>query len=323
MRKAGDRVRIIGQLIDGANGDHLWADRFDGQLADIFDLQDRITESVVGAIEPSLRLAEIEKAKRKRPESLGAYDYYLRALPHFYASTRDGSVEGLKLIDKALALDSNFASANALAAWFYFNLVTHGWSANPEDDSAKGISLARAVLEADTDDPTALANAGWVLATLAHDLDSGVAAIDRAVQLGPNSAYVLSLGGWVMTFEGDQQKAMDRLKEALRLSPSDPLAYRFLTGAAIANLLMGRFEDAVTFGEEARGKNTKWGPIFRTLAAAYAQLGRLDKAAEALSRLLEREPSATISHYRQRLSYKDSEQAERLWDGLRKAGLPE
>ena len=323
VRKAGDRVRIIGQLIDGTSGDHLWADRFDGQLADVFDLQDRITVSVVCAIEPSLRSAEIARAKRKRPENLGAYDYYLRALPHFYASTHEDSIEGLRLIEKALELDSGFALANALAAWFYFNLVTHRWAENPMDDAAKGISLARAALEAEIDDPTAMANAGWVLATLAHDLDAGLAAIDGAIKLGPNSAYAQSLGGWVMTFVGDQETALNRLNEALRLSPSDPLAYRFLTGAAVANLLMGRFDEAVSFGEEARRRQTRWGPTFRTLAAAYAQLGQLDKAKEALARLLEREPSATISHYRSRLPYRIPEQAEKLWEGLRKAGLPE
>ena len=322
VRKAGERVRIIGQLIDGRTGDHLWADRFDGELVDIFDLQDRITESVVSAIEPSLRSAEIERAKRKRPESLDAYDYYLRALPHFYASTQEGSVEGLRLIEKALALDPGFASANALGAWFYFNLVTHRWSSNAKNDAAKGVHLARAALEADIDDPTALANAGWVLAALAHDLDAGVAALDRAIKLGPNSAYVQSLGGWVMSYVGDQKMALERLNEALRLGPSDPLAYRFLTGAARANILIGQYEDAVSLGENARRMYTKWGPIFLTLAAAYAQLGRLDKATEALSRLLELEPSATISHYRERLPYKDPEQAERLWEGLRKAGLP-
>ncbi len=244
-------------------------------------------------------------------------------MPHFYASTREGSDKALELLDQALALDPGFASAAALTAWCYFNRVTHAWSSSPKDDSAKGIEAARAALEADTDDPMALANAGWVLATLAHDLDAGVAAIDRAIELSPNTAYLLSLGGWVMTFVGDQEKALERLRGALRLSPSDPLLYRFLTGAATAHLLMGRFDDAVALGEEARGRYTKWGPTFRTLAAAHAQLGRLDKASEALSHLLVLEPSATISNYRKRLPYHDPEQAERLWDGLRKAGLPE
>lgn len=323
VRKSGDRIRIIGQLIDGATGDHLWADRFDGELADIFDLQDKITDSVVGAIEPTMRSAEIERAKRKRPDSLDAYDYYLRALPHYYASTREGSVEGLRLIDKALELDPAYAPANAVAAWFHFNMVTHGWSANPEHDSAQGLRLARAALDAGTCDPVAMANAGWVLAILARDPESGVAAIDRAVKLSPKSAHVLSLGGWIMTFVGDQEKALARCNAALKLSPSDMLAHRFLTGAAVANLLMGRFEDAVELAEEARRRNARWGPTFRTLAAAHAQLGRQDKAAEALSRLLELEPTATIAHYRERLPYQDPQQAERLWNGLSMAGLPE
>ena len=323
VRKASERVRITGQLIDASSGAHLWADRFDGDLADIFDLQDRITENVVGAIEPTLLSAEIERSKRERPDNLDAYDLYLRALPHFYASTREGSDKALELLDKAIDLDPTFASANALAAWCYFNRVTHAWSASPKDESEKGIKLARAALEADTDDPMALANAGWTLAMLAHDLDAGVAAIDRAVELSPNNAYVLNLSGWAMTLVGDQGAALSRCKLALRLSPSDPLAYRFLTGAATASLLTGQFEDAISLGEDARRRYAKWGPTFRTLAAAYAHLARQDKAAEALSRLTELEPSATISHYRNRLPYHDAEQAARLWDGLRKAGLPE
>ena len=323
VRKAGERVRITGQLIDAASGAHLWADRFDGELADIFDLQDKITENVVGAIEPKLLSAEIERSRRKRPENLDAYDFYLRALPHFYASTQEGSNKALELLDKALALDPAFASANAVAAWCYFNRVTHAWSTSPKVESEKGIRLARNALEADTDDPTALAYAGLVLATLAHDLDAAVAAIDRALELSANNANVLNVGGWIMTFVGDQEKALSRCRSALRLSPSDPLAYRYLTGAAVACLLMGQFEEAAAFGEEARRKYAKWGPIFRTLAAAYAQLGQLDKATKALSRLLELEPSSTISHYRKRFPYQDAEQAELLWEGLRKAGLPE
>ncbi len=323
VRKAGQRVRITGQLIDASSGAHLWAERFDGEFADIFDLQDKITQNVVGAIEPRLLAAEIERSKRERPNNLDAYDLYLRALPHFYSSTREGSDKALELLDKALELDPIFASANALAAWCYFNRVTHAWSASPKDEAEKGIKLARAALEADTDDPTALANAGWTLAVLAHDLDAGTAAIDRAVELSPNNANVLNMSGWIMTFVGDQEAALSRCKSALRLSPSDPLAYRFLTGAAVASLLMGQFEDAAALGEHARRRYARWGPIFRTLAAAYAQLGRQNKATEALSRLMELEPSVTISHYRDRLPYQDTEQAERLWDGLRKAGLPE
>jgi adenylate cyclase len=323
VRKVGPRVRITGQLIDATTGAHLWADRFDGDFTDIFDLQDTITENVVGAIEPMLLSAEIERSRRERPDNLDAYDLYLRALPHFYASTREGSDKALEFLDKALALDPTFASANALAAWCHCNRVTHGWSTSTKDESERGTRLARAALETNTNDPTALANAGWTVANLARDIDAGVAAIGRAIELSPNNAYVLSLGGWIMTYVGDQKTAVSRCKLALRLSPSNPLAYRFLTGAARANVLMGQYEEAVSLGEDARRRYSRWGPTFATLAAAYAQLGRLDKAAEALSRLCELEPAARISHYRMRLPYQVDEQAERLWDGLRKAGLPE
>ncbi len=324
VRKASDKVRITGQLIDATTGAHLWADRFDGQLADILDLQDRITENVVGAIEPSLRWAEIERAKRKRPESLDAYDCYLRALPYFYdVETLQAPLDGLRLVNLALAMDPNFAPANALAAWFYFCQINFGWSASPNEDTRKGLRFARAALDADPDDPFVLCNAGWVLVTLGRDFENGVAAIDKAVDLTPNSAATLGQSGYVMTLVGDQELALERSLAAMRISPTDPQIHRSICGAAIACLLSGRYEKAVSYGEQARRLYTKWGVTFRVLAAAYAQLGRLEEARGALESMLKLNPSTTIALLRKALPYQNIEQSERLWDGLRKAGLPE
>ncbi len=323
VRRSGERVRIIGQLIDAATGDHLWADRFDGRLADILDLQDRITESVVGAIEPKLVLAEIDRAKRKRPEKLDAYDYYPRALPHVHSSTKESISEGLRLLDEALAIDPDYAPASALAAWFYFYRITVARTSSIENDVAEGVRLARAALNVDTDDPRVLSDAGWVLATLGRDVETGAAAIDRAVLLSPNSALVLSRSGYVLTLVGDQETSLRRSMAAVRLGPSDSTVYRFLTGAAIACILMGRHGDAVLHTEQAHRKNEKFGPTHRILAAAYSQLGQTEISAEALLRYLELDPSITISHLQRQLPYQNAEQAEHIWGGLRKAGLPE
>ena len=323
VRKAGSRIRITGQLIDAATGAHMWAERYDGTMDDIFDLQDKITSSVVSAIEPSVRSAEIDRAARKRPGSLDAYDYYLRALLQHYRSTRESCDEGVRLLETALSLDPNYACAGALAAWFYFLRVLAGWTSSPQEEFARGVYLARAALDLGPDDPFALSLAGWVVATLGGDLEAGAAAIERAVHLSPNSAQIVDLSGYVLTLVGDQEVALERFARALRLSPADPLSYRFNTGAGIASLLMGRYEEAVAFCEEARRSHGKWGPTFRILTAGYAHLGRTSKAAETLTRYRELEPAASITHLRRQLPYRNSEQAERLWEGLRKAGLPE
>jgi tetratricopeptide (TPR) repeat protein len=292
-------------------------------MDDIFDLQDKITSSVVSAIEPSVRSAEIDRAARKRPESLDAYDNYLRALFQHYRATRESSDEGVRLLETALSLDPNYVSACALAAWFYFMRVLSGWTSSPQEQAARGLHLARAALDLGQDDPFALTNAGWVVATLGGDVEAGAAAIEQAVHLSPNSAHIVNQSGYVLTLVGDQESALERFTRAVRLSQADPLSYRFNTGAGIASLLMGRYNEAVAFCEEARRSHGKWGPIFRILAAAYAHLGQTAKAAEALARYRELEPTASITHLRRQLPYRNAEQAERLWEGLRKAGLPE
>jgi TolB-like protein/Flp pilus assembly protein TadD len=322
VRKSGPRIRITGQLIDAATGAHMWAERYDGSMDDVFDLQDKITSSVVSAIEPSVRSAEIDRATRKRPESLDAYDYYLRALAQHYRATRESTEEGVRLLETALSFDPNYVSAGALAAWLYFARVRAGWTSSPQEEEARGLHLARAALDLGRDDPFVLSLSGWVVATLGGDVEAGAATIERAVNLSPNSAQIVYQSGFVLTLVGDQEKALERFARALRLSPADPLSYRFNTGAGIASLLMGRYDDAITFCEDAR-RNHGWSPTFRILAAGYAHLGLTTKAVEALTRYRELEPGVSISHLRRQLPYRNAEQAERLWEGLRRAGMPE
>jgi adenylate cyclase len=323
VRKASNRVRIVGQLIDAANDAHIWADRIEGNLDDIFDLQDRMTANVVAAIEPKIQYAEIERAKRKRPDSLDAYDLYLRSLPHFYQLTRVTTAEGLKLLQQSLELDPAFAAANALAAWAHYIKVALGWSSDASRDSSEAIRLAREALANHPDDPQAIANAGWVIGTLGRDLDAGLTALEEALQISPNSGFVLSISGFLMTLAGDQDKALEQSLAAVRVSPTDPLVYRHYSCAGIACILSGRFEDAIAYCERARRHSGQWPVTFRVLAAAHAQLGHLDEAKEALARMLEISPSTTISLLKKALPYRNTQQAELLWDGLRRAGLQE
>src|SRR5262245_29040733 len=186
MRKAANRVRITGQLIDTSTGAHLWADRFEGTLNDIFELQDQITESVVGAIAPQLERAEIERAKRKPTESLDAYDYYLRAMAHLHRGTREAIDEALPLFLKAIELDPDFASAHAMAAWCYFWRKVNGWMTDHAREMAEGARLVRRAVDLGKDDAVALARSGHALGHLVGDLDGGIALIDRALVLNPN-----------------------------------------------------------------------------------------------------------------------------------------
>jgi TolB-like protein len=188
VRKSANRVRITGQLIDAATGVHLSAERFDGDLEDIFDLQDRITASVVGAIAPKLEKAEIERARRKPTESLDAYDYFLRAMAKFYQWSRGSNDEAMQLFYKAIEIDCEFATAHAMAAWCYAWRKINGWMTDPAQEIAEGARLAWRAVELGKDDAVALARAGHALALLIGDLDSGAAYIDRALVLDPNLA---------------------------------------------------------------------------------------------------------------------------------------
>ena len=248
IQKSGNRVRISGQLIEAASGRHVWADRFDSELADIFDLQDRITESVVGAIEPSLRRAEIERASAKRTEDLDAYDLYLRAMANHFALTRPASDEALRLLDRALELDRNYSAAKALAAIIHNTRVVQNWADQTEIE--RGIQLAREALADHRDDPTTLRGAAVALAYLAHDFEPALAAIDRALTLNPNSATAYEHSGWIRLIVSDWRTSIDHFQKAMRLSPLDPAMGWFVAGLSWALLVAGRPEEALAWARK-------------------------------------------------------------------------
>ena len=202
VRKAAGRVRITGQLIDASTGMHLWADRFEGPIEDIFDLQDQVTASVVGAIAPKLEQAEIERAKRKPTENLDAYDYYLRAMASLYQWTKESNNEALRLLYRAIELDPNFASAYGVAAWCYVWRKTQGWVTDGAQEAAEATRLAQRAVELGKDDAIALSAGGYALAHIAGDLDDGAAFIDRALVLNPNLAGTWLNSGWVRILAG-------------------------------------------------------------------------------------------------------------------------
>jgi TolB-like protein len=223
VRKAANRVRITGQLVDTATGAHLWADRFDGGLGDIFDLQDQVTESVVGAIAPAVEKAEIERAKRKPTESLDAYALYLRGLARFYQfASRQANDEALRLFNSAIELDPDFASAYGRAASCYAYAKGNGWISVTANEIAEVTRLAQRAVELGKDDAIALAASGWALAYVVRDLEAGAALIDRALVLNSNLAEAWFYGGWVKNWLGEPEAAIERFARAMRLSPLDP-----------------------------------------------------------------------------------------------------
>ncbi len=323
VRKSGNRLRITGQLIDAATGGHLWADRFDGGLEDVFDLQDKITGKVVGAIEPTLRKAEIERARRKPVENLDAYDLYLRALPHVYAVRPDENLVGFGLLGKSIDLAPNYALALAHAAWCLVQRATRGWPPAGADDVATATALARRAAAAGNDDAVALALAGFVLVAVGRDYGAGLDAARRAVEQNPGSGFVNLMAGTALFWGGDLENGLILLKRAMTLGPLDPRFFMNLAMVGAAELCLGRTERAIGLAQRSAALNPNWDSAYWLLAAACARHDRMDEARAALARFLSLWPGATVTTLRKRLPFRSGPSLDMILDGLRKAGLPE
>jgi adenylate cyclase len=288
VRKAGSRVRITAQLIEAETGAHLWADKYDGPLEDIFDLQDRITDRVVAIVEPSLQRSEIERSRRKRPENLDAYDLYLRALPHVAAQMPVEATKAVALLEQALALDPNYASAHALLAWSHeLCFARDGFD---ERHRNAAVTHARATIASNTDDPTTLAVAGFVLSLLGRDPDTALAAIDRALSLNASSATALYLAAQAHALLGRAETATSFANRALRLSPFDSLAFQAHMALGESALIEGRLDDAALSFAKAAQTNPNFSTAYLFEAIALALAGRLNDARPVARRGIELEP---------------------------------
>jgi TolB-like protein/class 3 adenylate cyclase/Tfp pilus assembly protein PilF len=321
VRKATNRVRITGQLIDATSGTHIWADRFDGGLEDIFDLQDRITESVVGAIEPALRTAEMQRAQIKPTQSLDAYDYFLRALAEWYSGKP--SYEGaLAFCRKSIATDPRYASAFGLASICVAVRIANGQALDVESERTEGIASALKAIELGPDDPTALWMAGWALVLAGRDYDRGLAAIDRSLSLNSNAAQAWNASGWCRWNIGDGNTAIDHFQRAMRLNPLDPLSSAAKAGVGWAHFVEGRYEDAVKWADMAWTHGPRSITALRCKVAALGLLGRTEEAREAVRVLLTVQPDATIPNLRRLMPLKRAEHMAIYLEGLSKAGIP-
>jgi TolB-like protein/tetratricopeptide (TPR) repeat protein len=324
VRKAANRVRIIGQLIDASTGAHLWADRFEGGLEDIFDLQDQVTTRVVSAIALTLEKAEIERIKRKPTESLDAYDYYLRGMAALHQFTsREANVEALRLFKRVIEFDPDFASAYGLAAHCYVLRQANGWVVDSANEIADAASLARRVMELGSVDAVALTAAGTVLAYVVRDLDVGIAYIDRALVLNANLAFAWFWGGYVKLWLGEPDAAIERFALAMRLSPLDPRMPRVQAAIADAHFHAGRYDEASSWAAIAI-REVPYHNGLRIAAASNALAGRLERAQIVMARLRQLDPELRVSNLKSvQGPYRRPEDIARYADALRKAGLPD
>ena len=292
VRKSGRRLRITTQLVEAETGAHLWADRFDGDLKDVFDLQDRITERVVGIVEPSVQKFEIERSRRKRPESLDAYDLYLRALPFVRSLDPESAPIAARLLGDALKAYPNFALAHAYLAWSHQIRFTCA----DFDEAEKAVAMrhARAAIANEVDDATALAIGAYVVGVLGKDAASALEAIRRALSFNPSSAAAHFFGGFLYAWSGDPVRGTNLAKRALRLSPFDPLAHQAHLAFAVATRQQGRYEESAGWWERCSRAN----PRFSAFAAAHAQAlalaGRMEEAKAILAQALRLEPGLCI-----------------------------
>jgi TolB-like protein/class 3 adenylate cyclase/Flp pilus assembly protein TadD len=325
VRKAANRVRITGQLVDATTGAHLWADRMDGGLDDIFDLQDQVIASVVGAIAPAVEKAEIDRARRKPTESLDAYALYLRGLFNLYHfGNEQAHRDALRLFNDAIKLDPEFASAYGLAAHCYALAKSAGWAFGTPNRISEVTRLAQRAIELGKDDASALGLAGWALAYVARDLDAGASLVDRALALNSNSASAWTNGGNIKMWLGEPEAAIERFARGMRLNPLDPWMVGLRGGSAHAHFFLGRYEEAVSLAELALQGYPDTQAALRMAAASNAMAGRTEKAQIAVARLRQLNPTLRVSNLKDVLGpYRRAEDISRYQEGLRRAGLPE
>jgi TolB-like protein len=323
IRKAVNRVRVTAQLIDAGGGAHLWADRFDGSLEDVFELQDQITAKVVGAIAPKMEQAEMERAKRKPTDSLDAYDYYLRGMASTYLGTKDAIAEALALFNEAIERDPDFGTAQGMAAWCHLWRHVNGWTINRSEEEAQTRYLAQRAAVIGKDDAVALCFGGLALARVTHDCEGGIALIDRALALNPNLAAAWNASGWVRAFLGETDVAIEHVQRAIRLSPLDPLMFVMYQVTGHAHFIAGRYGEAALWAGKSLREHPNFLATIRLSAASHALSGRLDLARNAVVRARELDPAVRLSNLKDRVGPFRPEDFSRYRDALQMAGLPE
>ena len=322
VRKSGNRVRITGQLIDAGTGAHLWADRFDGGLEDIFDLQDQVTAQIIGLIAPKVEQAEIERAKRKSTSNLDSYDYFLRGMASFN-HTREGVEIALRNFSKAIEIDPSFAAPHAWATIAYTRRKTARWMSDDRVETAEGVQHARRAIDLGKDDAVALAAGGFGLAFLSGEIDAGLALVDRALILNPNLAGAWHASGWIRAYIGEPETAVTHLAHAMRLSPLDPESVQIWMATSLALRCAGRYDESAAWAKKVLQDSPDYVPGYRNYAISSALAGHLEEARAATARALQLDPSLRISTLPLQNILRRPEDLSNYCRGARLAGMPE
>jgi adenylate cyclase len=321
VRKAGNRVRITGQLIEASTGNHIWAERFDGGLEDIFDLQDRVTSSVIGAIYPSIRFAEIERSRRKRPQDLNAYDYAMRAMPYVWALEKDESAKALEMLDAAIAIDPKYPLALSLAGWCHAQRAVYNWADDIAGAQLLALTLAERAAELSGDDPLILAVLGAVH-TFVRNYGTARVLLERAITLDPSAAWAWSRLGWLENYTDRPERALENFERALRLSPLDPMNFNNYVGMGSSHEISENYEKAAAFYLRALDERPHAIWIYRNLASSLCGADRMEDAKKAYAEVMRSYPDLTISKFKQAMVFSPAA-LDRMAENLRKLGLPD
>jgi adenylate cyclase len=320
VQKSGNRLRITVQLVETEGGAHVWSSHYDGTLDDIFNLQDRITEQVAGALQPSIRIAEIERSRRKQPQDLGAYDYTMRAMPHVWKLENEESANALELLDKALAIDPKYPLALSLAGWCHAQRAVYNWADDIAESKGLARTLAERAAELSGDDPLILAVLGAVH-TMLGNLGTARVLIERALALDPNGAWAWSRLGYIESLAERPERAIENFERALRLSPLDPMNFNTIVGMGFARQAGQDYDKAVALYRRALEDRPHAAWINRYLASALCDAGRMAEAKEVFTEMMRNYPGLTVTRFRQAMP--PTPTVNRMVDNLKTLGLPD
>ena len=321
VRRSGSTVRITAQLIDASDASHLWSERYEGELTNVFDLEDRIAVAVAGALQPSIRTAEITLAQQRRPESLVAYDLVMRALPNLWAHRRSKNAAAIALLSEALRLDPDYARAAAFAAWAHAQQVCYNWTSDHAGERAEGRRLIEAASEAVGDDPTALTALSTGVMLLFADLDRARLYLERALVIDPNHAWAWTRLGFLNVYGGDAREGQRCFDQGIRLSPLDPFTFNSYIGLGLAAFSARRPNEAVTWTQRAMAEKPGVTWMFRDLTCFLAHAGQLEAARDALAQFTASRPQTNLREVADAIGFMERGLRERYLDGLRIAGL--
>jgi len=319
IRKSGSRIRITGQLIDAETGNHIWADRFDRSLGDVFELQDEITLQIASAIEPNLQSAEVRRATLKRIDNLNAYDLYLRALASYYTMSREGLSESIVFARQAIEVDPAYDLAKAFAA--YALAMRNQYSPLSAEELGEAINLAKNVLAASRDDPRTISYAAHALSALSGEHDLSLPALERALRINPNSAHILVRTGWVKAYLSDPDAAIDLFLQSARLDPLNSEMGFIYCGLFVAYLMKGEHKQALEYAQQSVEEMPRLPLAWRSLSIALVQTGQVTEAREAMKAVLGLSPDLTLEKAKRTLPFKDISVREIFIRAYRQAGL--